>query len=228
MVKDADFFRPAQPLTFGDLVIEPNTRGLANAVVWLRPDSDDPKAAFPADKTHPKLAATEPRAHLFEACRDGFTPRVLAARAGDRVTFGNPTPVPFNVMYNRLSKIDAPMGGETGEFNILLPPGKAHTTAPLPALRFGDSVRDAIHPWVRAYVWAFDHPYFAVTNTGGKFTIPDVPAGAWRLMVWHEKVGYRNGAKGRLGEVLAVVGAEKMDLGRVVHASPGWDEKNPD
>jgi RNA polymerase sigma factor (sigma-70 family) len=217
-VKDAGFFgRP----TFGDVVIEPKTRGLANAVVWLRPDSDDPKAAFPADL----VPAARGQEQFVTAGPEGFSPRVLAVRAGDRVTFGNPTPVAFNVRYQRTAGAEVPMGGETGEFNVLLPVGRTHTTKPLPPLRLPDLVSDSIHSWVSAYVWAFDHPYFAVTDSRGNFTIPDAPAGTYRLMVWHEKVGYRDGARGRLGERVEVRGG-KLDLGRVVMSSANWDEKD--
>jgi hypothetical protein len=50
--------------------------------------------------------------------------------------------------------------------------------------------------------------------------------GAYRLVVWQEKVGYRDGAKGKLGERITVRGDGKMELGRVVMCSPGWDAKD--
>ena len=51
------------------------------------------------------------------------------------------------------------------------------------------SVRDAEHPWTRAYLAVFDHPYFAVTGNGGSFTIDGVPAGTYKLHAWHERTG---------------------------------------
>jgi hypothetical protein len=219
-VKDADFF--GQPIV-GDVLLDPKTRGLANAVVWLRPDSDDPKETFPADK----VPAARPTDHLVEAGKQGFSPRVLAVRAGDRVTFGNPTPIAFSVRYHRVPQAAGPMmGEETGEFSVLLPSERTHTTRPIPALRGCDMFSDAIHPWVKGYVWSFDHPYFAVTDGDGNFEINNAPAGTWRLVVWHEKVGYRDGAKGKLGERVVVAGDGRMKLGNVPHTSPGWDEKD--
>src|SRR5262249_30632296 len=47
MIKDAEFFGQA---VYGDVRIDPKTRGIANAVVWLRPDSDDRSAAFPPER----------------------------------------------------------------------------------------------------------------------------------------------------------------------------------
>ncbi len=221
MVKDATFF--GLPI-YGDVLIDPKTRGIANAVVWLRPDSDDKKATFPAEKIHPTLAAAKPADLLVVAGSSGFSPRVTVARVGDRIVFGNPTPIAFNV-FNHSSVSTDRGAGETGEFNVILPVGKTHTTKPLPFLTSPDLVTDSIHPWVRAYVWAFDHPYFAVTDADGKFTIPNAPAGTWRLVVWHEKVGYLNGAKGRTGERVTIGPAGKLELTPRVFESDGWADE---
>ncbi|HSQ55968.1 MAG TPA: hypothetical protein VLM40_09485, partial [Gemmata sp.] len=193
---------------------------IANVVVWLRPDSDDPTAAFSPEK----LPATKVRDHLVQAGPGGFNPRILLTRAGDRVEFANPTPIAFNVFFRQPVQANEQIGAETGEFNVLLPAGQIHTTKPLVAHRRLASVSDMIHPWVHAYVWAFDHPYFAVTDEKGNFAIPDVPAGKYRLMMWQEKVGYRDGAKGRLGLRITLRGEKSMNLGRVVLSSPNWDK----
>ena len=35
----------------------------------------------------------------------------------------------------------------------------------------------------------FDHPYFALTDDQGRFTIPNLPAGSYTLKAWHEEAG---------------------------------------
>ncbi len=51
-----------------------------------------------------------------------------------------------------------------------------------------------IHSWMNAKVWAFDHPYFAVTKPDGTFEIKNIPTGAEVIvMAWHEGPGFFHG-----------------------------------
>jgi len=40
------------------------------------------------------------------------------------------------------------------------------------------------HYWMRAYVVVAEHPYYAVTDDQGRFHLPQVPAGTYRLACW--------------------------------------------
>ena len=48
---------------------------------------------------------------------------------------------------------------------------------------------DAGHTWMSAWIAVFEHPYFAVTDKEGRFSLGDVPPGDYTLMYWHEKLG---------------------------------------
>jgi Carboxypeptidase regulatory-like domain len=48
-------------------------------------------------------------------------------------------------------------------------------------------VRLSRHPYVRGFVAVFDHPYFAVTNRYGRYTISGVPPGTYHVRIWHER-----------------------------------------
>jgi len=50
-------------------------------------------------------------------------------------------------------------------------------------------VRCDVHPWMKAYVSVFAHPYFSVTKQDGTFEIRDVPSGKFTLVARHEKYG---------------------------------------
>jgi hypothetical protein len=45
------------------------------------------------------------------------------------------------------------------------------------------------HTWMRAYVYASEHPYVAVTGQDGSFEIKDLPPGKYTLKAWHEGLG---------------------------------------
>lgn len=53
------------------------------------------------------------------------------------------------------------------------------------------SVHSDRYPWSRAWIRVFDHPYFAVTNRDGIFTIDSVPPGNYTLKMWEPRLGTR-------------------------------------
>ena len=46
-----------------------------------------------------------------------------------------------------------------------------------------------LHPWNYAYLGVFAHPYFAVTDEQGRFTIRGVPAGRYSVEIFHPRSG---------------------------------------
>jgi len=46
-----------------------------------------------------------------------------------------------------------------------------------------------VHPWMSAYAGVVAHPFFAVTDEQGAFTIAGLPDGQYVLEAWHEKYG---------------------------------------
>ena len=48
------------------------------------------------------------------------------------------------------------------------------------------------HAWMLGFVHVFDHPYFAVTDDKGTFSLINVPSGTYTLKVWHEDAGVKS------------------------------------
>lgn len=70
-------------------------------------------------------------------------------------------------------------------FNVVFPRG---TPPKEQKIRFPGviTVNCDTHPHMRAYIHAFDHPYFAVSDADGRFEMAQVPPGTYTLKAWHE------------------------------------------
>jgi hypothetical protein len=70
-------------------------------------------------------------------------------------------------------------------FNLVFP---KNTPAKEQRIRFAGliAVTCDTHAHMRAYILAFEHPYFTVTDADGRFQIDQVPAGSYTLQAWHE------------------------------------------
>lgn len=130
-----------------------------NAVVWL----DAPDAA-----RAPQTARV-----VLDQRNLTFLPHVLAVRVGTTVDFPNNDRVFHNVFSFRDGK----------RFDLGMYP--VATVKRVSFDRAGLSrIFCNIHPRMAAYVMAVDTPYFAVADSTGAFTIPQVPAGTYTYRAW--------------------------------------------
>ena len=143
-------------------------QGMASAVVYL----------------HAPPAAAAP--HLNEVIVNQrnwwFTPGVVAVRAGQPVRFTNDDPSNHNVR--------ATHGAPANRFSAYTGTGQpyVHRFRTNPELA-PTMVTCDIHAWMMAWVYVFDHPHFTTSARTGDFTLPDVPAGRYRLSVRHGPSG---------------------------------------
>ncbi|MEL6898327.1 MAG: methylamine utilization protein, partial [Planctomycetota bacterium] len=98
-----------------------------------------------------------------------FEPHVVVMRSGlDTLEILNPDPDPHNAMIQSLVKPSE---------NFVIPPGGRKTHQFNKSELTPVQVTCSIHPWMRAYVVAFDHPYVGVTDENGKVEIHGLPVG---------------------------------------------------
>ncbi|MEQ8790728.1 MAG: hypothetical protein RIC55_30805 [Pirellulaceae bacterium] len=71
----------------------------------------------------------------------------------------------------------------------VLPPGEKRNYSLRARERLPILVSNPIHPWITGVVVVQDHPYMAVTDDRGAFTLGNLPTGEWTFRFWHEKVG---------------------------------------
>ena len=46
-----------------------------------------------------------------------------------------------------------------------------------------------VHPWMRAFAFVFDNPYYAITSRAGNFELDDLPPGTYVIEAWQERYG---------------------------------------
>ena len=109
-----------------------------------------------------------------------FVPRLVGARVGQVVQFRNSDPLLHNVHAMSATtnnfNFAQPIEGTVSEFRLQEENGMLH-------------VECDVHRWMTEYIGVVDHPYFAVSDRSGAFTIHGVPAGGHTLVAWHEKYG---------------------------------------
>ena len=74
-------------------------------------------------------------------------------------------------------------------FNVAQPVKGMKTTKKFTTPEVMVSFKCNVHPWMQAYAGVVSHPFFAVSDGTGSFTISRLPAGTYVLEAWHEKYG---------------------------------------
>lgn len=162
------------------LHVDGTTRGLGYVVVHIEADGPSAKEAPGA----PQAANPAPRKPVVvDQVENIFTPPVVAVRSGEIVTFLNSDQANHNV---RTMTSDA-----ANQFNVFTGIGGSYKH------QFASSGGDRpirlscdIHPWMRAWVYVFDHPRFAVTDKEGAFRIENIPPGEHRLILRQPDIRY--------------------------------------
>jgi plastocyanin len=176
-----------------DLVVDAKTRGLRWVIAALE---DAPPRKFKGDETPV----------LIDQKDFLFIPRVVAVQQGQWVKFDNSDNVNHSVII--VSKI------KENEVNVFVtkkdPLFKSFETEKAP-LRVGC----ALHPSMTAWVYVAPHPWVAVTDEKGAFTIKDVPPGKYTLWVFHPDT--------RLEERKQV----EVPAGQKAEAAFEWKEAKP-
>jgi hypothetical protein len=114
-----------------------------------------------------------------------YTPRVVGIVAGQKLLVRNSD----NTFHNVWGQV----GGKDA-FNKPQAPKAADLTLDPSSAKAGDVVelKCGVHGWMKAYVAVQDHPYFAVTDSAGKFEIKGLAQGKYTLEAWHPTLGTKS------------------------------------
>jgi len=155
-----------QPIRY-EAVVAAADGGLANSFVELV--GTFPETAVPADPV-----TIDQRACVYR-------PRVVGLRVGQTLKVSNSDEGLHNVHGFSTAR---------DSFNIAQPiAGLVNNFRPRdPGML---QLKCDVHTWMVAFVGVVDHPFFAVTDTDGSFTLRDVPEGTYGLQTWHERLGVK-------------------------------------
>ena len=143
--------------------------GLANVFVYV-------KSPIRGDFPMPKQPA------VIDQQKSVFRPRVQGIRVGQDVVMKNGDPFIHNI--RSLSRKNRP-------FNIAQPTGSPDREKIFEAAEGPITIKCDFHRWMTAHFWVMEHPFFAVTDAEGKFSIPNLPPATYTLAAWHEVFGER-------------------------------------
>lgn len=107
-----------------------------------------------------------------------FTPHVAAVMAGGKIKIKNSDDILHNT-HGFLKRATI--------FNVALPRQHQEIDITQKLRRTGvvEILCDA-HTHMRAWLLVHDNPYVAVTDENGNFTIDEIPAGKYKITMWHE------------------------------------------
>ena len=166
IAKDANVCGREAP---GEFVVAGKAGALRNVVVFVK------DARFAG--TPPPVAG----ASLDQRqCR--YIPHVQALTVGTPLSVMNNDAILHNVHGN-----EARQGGPSlTVFNVAMPIKGQKLPVPMRKPGLVKLQCDAGHTWMNAWIYVFDHPYYAVTDDNGAFVIAGVPAGEHEVELWHE------------------------------------------
>ena len=153
-----------------------------------RPDVASPGSAGPRDvpdlrrgvvylETAPRSAFDErdPGRAVMDQRNERFVPHLLAVMIGTVVEFPNSDRIYHNVFsLSRAKRFDLGRYAAGRSKAVRMDrPGVVRV--------FCD-----IHSHMSAFVLVFNHPFFDVTDTDGRFELPALPAGTYTVVGWYE------------------------------------------
>jgi plastocyanin len=153
----------------GDVLVHDGK--LQNAVVYVQEGLGDRVFAVPEEPV------------IIDQKGCVFLPRTVGLQAYQPLRFLNSDPMAHNV--HGLAK-------NSGQWNFSLGVKGSSRTIAVDKAETMIQIKCDVHPWMRAYIGVFDHPYFALSGTDGSFTLKDLPPGEYVIEAWHERFGTRS------------------------------------
>lgn len=113
-----------------------------------------------------------------QKCR--YVPRVVGIQVGQQLTIRNSDPLLHNVRAE---------GAINEPFDVGTPVQGVEVKRTFVTREVMVPFKCNVHAWMNAYVGVLEHPFFAVTDASGRFSLPPLPPGEYTVEAWHERFG---------------------------------------
>jgi hypothetical protein len=148
---------------------------LAGAVVFLR--GIDPARGRPWDLPRVRVEMKKQQFHVEQGATRGRAGFVLAGESIDMVSQDN--------VFHSVQARGNSEGEGSAFFNCPLPDPEQVRQRRLPREEIVELASGCGYVWMRAYLFVTTHPYYALTDSAGRFRLRDVPAGTYEIVAWH-------------------------------------------
>lgn len=109
-----------------------------------------------------------------------YSPKILGVMAGQKITILNNDGTLHNVH---------PKPKTNKEVNIAMPKFMKKKVITLDKPEVMIPVKCDVHPWMSGHIGVLTHPFHAVSDTSGSFSLTDLPVGSYTITAWHEVFG---------------------------------------
>jgi len=136
----------------------------------------------------PKSSGAALQPALLDQKKCLYVPQIMAVQTGQKLLVRNSDPMPVamhNVHMNPTAKPNET--ANAANLNVAQMAGNPDLSVTFPAAENFLKFQCDVHNWMFAWVTVVDHPYFAVTDKDGKFTIKNVPPGKYTITAMHRK-----------------------------------------
>ncbi len=157
-----------------------SSRRAAESVVMGEGDTLQDVFVYVKDGLPPRLYPIPASPVVLDQQQCRYVPRILGIQVGQQLTIRNSDPLLHNVrsegVINEPFDIGTPIQGvevqRTFATREVMVPFKCN-----------------VHAWMNAYIGVLEHPFFAVSDETGRFSIGHLPPGTYTLEIWHERFG---------------------------------------
>jgi plastocyanin len=132
------------------------------------------------DGLPPRLYPVPPSPVVLDQQQGRYVPRVLGIQVGQQLLIKNSDALLHNVRSE---------GAINETFDVGTPIQGMEVTRTFATREVMVPFKCNVHAWMHAYLGVLEHPFFAVSDEAGRFSIDRLPPGTYTLEFWHERFG---------------------------------------